>query len=461
MFSHSRCSMHLLLVTYLIIAPPAALAARVQNRNEQESFAGPEYSISQGQIAKSETSELQLGDSSTDEQSSNDSELLFQYVPNEDSNADPDLLFHWVDDEEPPTENKPEDNSCSSGFLPLQCVVVPGPKGFEWQAQLKAMGCQGNFIAVRLSHRRADPAFVGLRVSDTHDLSDADRVVPAGLRISISHHGSVVNPEEIMSILTVEHRSLNLNLGLTAGMMHPSPGLGLGDTATFVNTERLTVRHQGGAFSWETSTRPSMLRKMAHSATALFRHGSIQYQPSQKSTGSLPSLPSSYLKHCQDESLNDVDKIDDAYVEPYHSDDDSPDGSDSEPSKEDSVDVAEAIKKADALMDYFDHLKEQYPVYGAQMEKYYAENPEKFVEDIWRTSHRMPSQDESAPASVPDESLESSHAIGSILHDLVYPTDSGILVHHSSNRVDDPQDVPPSPPKHESSYSLPWMIGSS
>lgn len=302
--------------------------------------------------------------------------LLFHYVSEESSVKDPDtlfhdwsmakqdsskeLLFHYVSedsddglvipynpsDDEDSSEDAPpakspesEDVPCADGFLPEQCIVYPGRVGDEWRSQLKASGCRGNVIVVAIQRsfiqaaaasgapHRSQPGFIGLRVDDTHDLSDPHRTVPAGLKISETHKGSWWSSQGLTSTLTIEHRDLSLDLQLLPG----SYGAGLGGPVSLANTQRLTVTNSGDELSWETSTKPSMLSQIGNAAGLKWSsiYHPVAYHPMKRNTVPVPMVRSAYLKRCLDESLSRVHLRDEVDKESgqTHSSDDSDDSS--------------------------------------------------------------------------------------------------------------------------------------
>merc|ERR1719265_2517720 len=99
--------------------------------------------------------------------------------------------------------------------MPVQCVVSPCPTGDCWKDELQRQNCHGNLIVLKLPStewimrnnfirtggqpstdqaasvivsrlsRLAPASYIGMRVLDTHDLSDLNRSVASGLSITL------------------------------------------------------------------------------------------------------------------------------------------------------------------------------------------------------------------------------------------------------------------------------------
>lgn len=155
----------------------------------------------------------------------------------EDDAAEPEIIDVPVVDEDAPPPSLPggaaepcpswqgEGGEKGQVVLPLQCRVSPETGGFDWQDQLKEGGCRGNLLALAFSgdvpeegssvmqagggqEAQTTGAYIGLRVPETHDLSDTEgRSLPAGLAIKVFE-----NDPQFVSVWHKRKRSVRLEV---------------------------------------------------------------------------------------------------------------------------------------------------------------------------------------------------------------------------------------------------------
>lgn len=251
--------------------------------------------------------------------------------------------------------------ACKESQLPKACIIEPGPKGDEWQEQMrKNTDCKGNVLVIKMkgpstmqmyqymNYRpvtimgvpMAKPKmdqqefYIGLQVDSTHDITDLSRTIPSGLSISLEGN--------LQRKLVVEHKRLPIDVTVLAKAGDGGGLLALLDgvvTQHFQFTNKLVIKTTyGSQATWEQIKPPSLSRSLAQGVLgvgAWFGAKSIlpsswvetvEYLPSEK--GSCELAPATWLAHCKHSSAANVDEVDQADQIPEHEDSDDDDDDD-------------------------------------------------------------------------------------------------------------------------------------